>query len=292
MPQHHKLLERGSNIWSDDSIRLILTPNNNAKKIYFYPQEIGYFKTTYPYFSERQYLYSFLIVYTLSGKGYLEYNDDIFQVKKNDCFFINCNEHHLYRTDKSEDWEFLWIHFNANNAFEYYNEFTKNGFKIIHCQDRYFWEETLWQIMAIQQARDITTDAITSNLINSMLTQLIIRNITDNDDFFTIPKYIQKIAREIDKNFNSELSLSYFEKKYYRSKFHISKEFKKYIGMTINEYIILSRISYAKGLLKNTDLTVQEITFEVGMNNVSHFINLFKARENLTPLAYRKNWKK
>ncbi|WP_366250085.1 helix-turn-helix domain-containing protein [Thomasclavelia ramosa] len=62
--------------------------------------------------------------------------------------------------------------------------------------------------------------------------------------------------------------------------------------MTINEYIILSRISYAKGLLKNTDLTVQEITFEVGMNNVSHFINLFKARENLTPLAYRKNWKK
>lgn len=82
MPQHHKLLERGSNIWSDDSIRLILTPNNNAKKIYFYPQEIGYFKTTYPYFSERQYLYSFLIVYTLSGKGYLEYNDDIFQVKK------------------------------------------------------------------------------------------------------------------------------------------------------------------------------------------------------------------
>ena len=292
MQEHHELLERGSNIWSDDSIRLILTPNNNAKKIYFYPQEIGYFKTSFPYFSERQYLYSFLIVYTISGKGYLEYQNHVFSLEKNDCFFINCNEHHLYRTAKDENWEFLWIHFNANNALEYYNEFARNGFKIIHCQDDLFWQQTLWEIMALQQARDITTDAITSNLINSMLTQLIIKNITDNDDFFTIPKYIQEIVRDINKNFKSELSLSYFEKNYYRSKYHIAKEFKKYIGIPINEYIILTRISYAKGLLKNTNLSIQEIAFETGMNNVSHFINLFKDRENSTPLIYRKDWKK
>ena len=63
------------------------------------------------------------------------------------------------------------------------------------------------------------------------------------------------------------------------------------MGITINEYLILTRISYAKELLKYTSLPVSEITFEVGMNNVTHFINLFKAREGCTPLVYRKRWK-
>lgn len=63
------------------------------------------------------------------------------------------------------------------------------------------------------------------------------------------------------------------------------------MGLTVNEYIITARISYAKELLKYSELSVNEITYEIGMNNVTHFINLFKARENLTPLSYRKAWR-
>lgn len=62
------------------------------------------------------------------------------------------------------------------------------------------------------------------------------------------------------------------------------------MGVTVNEYVVLTRIAHAKELLKYSDLSVNEITFEVGMNNVTHFINLFKAREQMTPLAYRKIW--
>ena len=63
------------------------------------------------------------------------------------------------------------------------------------------------------------------------------------------------------------------------------------MGITVNEYLINARISYAKELLKYTDMPVGEIAFESGMNNVTHFINLFKSREEMTPLAYRKAWR-
>ena len=291
MRQNTKVLERGSHTWSEDSIRMILTPSSTARSTYFYTQEVGYFKTFHPYFSERENLDSFLIVYTVSGKGYLEYEGQTYPITKGQCFYINCEQHHLYRTDREEDWEILWIHFNGNSALGYYKEFTRNGFQILSVRDEFFMERTLWRIIALNQKKDLTTELVTSNLINGMLTELLLQTATNNADTFLIPDYIRQIVREIDKNFKSGLPLSYFEEFTHRSRYYILKEFKKYIGVTIHEYIITARISYAKELLKYSDLPVSEIAFEAGMNNVTHFINLFKAREGTTPLAYRKAWR-
>ena len=291
MRQNTKVLERGSHTWSEDSIRMILTPSSTARSTYFYTQEVGYFKTFHPYFSERENLDSFLIVYTVSGKGYLEYEGQTYPITKGQCFYINCEQHHLYRTGREEDWEILWIHFNGNSALGYYKEFTRNGFQILSVRDEFFMERTLWRIIALNQKKDLTTELVTSNLINGMLTELLLQTATNNADTFLIPDYIRQIVREIDKNFKSGLPLSYFEEFTHRSRYYILKEFKKYIGVTIHEYIITARISYAKELLKYSDLPVSEIAFESGMNNVTHFINLFKAREGTTPLAYRKAWR-
>lgn len=291
MRQNTKVLERGSHTWSEDSIRMILTPSSTARSTYFYTQEVGYFKTFHPYFSERENLDSFLIVYTVSGKGYLEYEGQTYPITKGQCFYINCEQHHLYRTGREEDWEILWIHFNGNSALGYYKEFTRNGFQILSVRDEFFMERTLWRIIALNQKKDLTTELVTSNLINGMLTELLLQTATNNADTFLIPDYIRQIVREIDKNFKSGLPLSYFEEFTHRSRYYILKEFKKYIGVTIHEYIITARISYAKELLKYSDLPVSEIAFEAGMNNVPHFINLFKAREGATPLAYRKAWR-
>lgn len=291
MRQNAKVLERGSHTWSEDSIRMILTPSSTARSTYFYTQEVGYFKTFHPYFSERENLDSFLIVYTVSGKGYLEYEGQTYPITKGQCFYINCEQRHLYRTDREEDWEILWIHFNGNSALGYYKEFTRNGFQILSVRDEFFMERTLWRIIALNQKKDLTTELVTSNLINGMLTELLLQTATNNADTFLIPDYIRQIVREIDKNFKSGLPLSYFEEFTHRSRYYILKEFKKYIGVTIHEYIITARISYAKELLKYSDLPVSEIAFEAGMNNVTHFINLFKSREGATPLAYRKAWR-
>lgn len=284
------VLERGDHTWSEDSIRMILTPSSTAKSIYFYAQETGYFKTKYPYFSERQNLDSFLIVYTISGKGHLQYGGQNYPLTKGQCFFIHCQEHHLYRTDSEDAWEFLWLHFNGSSALGYYKEFTRNGFHILNCHDDFFMSATLWRIIALYQKKDLTTEIVTSGLIDQILTELLVQTATNSADTFLIPEYIRQIAREIDKNFQTPLSLAHFEQKYHRSRCHLLKQFKKYIGTTITEYLILTRISHAKELLKYTPLPVSTIAIQCGIPNVTHFINLFKARESLTPLSYRKAW--
>lgn len=282
--------ERASYSWSEDSVRLINTASNVAKSIYFYIQEAGYFKTSDSYFTERKNLNSFLIVYTISGNGNLKYKGCSYTLSAGQCFYINCMEHHYYETAKNSDWEFLWIHFNGSSALGYYEEFVKNGFKTIQIQDTFFMESTLRRILALNQKRNASTEVLTSSLITNVLTELLVQTITFDAQTIFMPPYIKNVLKDIDQNFKSPLSLDDLACRHGVSKFHLSKEFKKYTGTTVNEYIIANRLSYAKELLKYSNDSVNEIAYKVGMNHVSHFINLFKNRENTTPLAYRKEW--
>ena len=51
-------------------------------------------------------------------------------------------------------------------------------------------------------------------------------------------------------------------------------------------------MTHAKERLKYSDMPVSEVAARVGIDNVSHFINLFKDRAGDTPLAYRKKWQR
>lgn len=290
MDKKTKFIEKASYNWSDDSIRLFNTPSQVARSIYFYVQETGYFKTTYPYFTERANLSSFLILYTISGKGHLHYQKSTYTLTEGTLFFISCMEPHRYETPFNSAWEFLWLHFNGSNALGYYEEFSRNGSTVLQVQDNFLIESTLRRIVAINQKRNPTTEIATSNLIINILSELLIQNCTPNGDIIMMPGYIKAVMRYIDTNFRERILLDNLAEKFSVNKYHLLHEFKKYSGITVNEYLILQRMSYAKELLKYSDLPVSEITFCCGMNHVSHFINLFKNREHTTPYLYRKEW--
>ena len=74
------------------------------------------------------------------------------------------------------------------------------------------------------------------------------------------------------------------------SKYHLSREYTKYFGTSINEYRIQLRIELAKKMLTCSSMSINKISEMVGIDNVSHFINLFKKRVHVTPLTYRKRW--
>ena len=133
-------LERADYSWSEDSIRYINTPSLATRKVFFYVQETGYFKTFPPYFTERANLHSFLIVYTLSGRGLLRLGKEEYPLSPGSCFFINCMDHHYYECLRQQNWEFLWLHFYGSNALGYYEEFQRRGFRILQNLDSFFME--------------------------------------------------------------------------------------------------------------------------------------------------------
>ena len=284
-------MENADYTWSEDSIRYINTASLSARQTFFYVQEAGYFLTSPPYFTERKNLASYLIIYTISGRGQLTYQDSTYCLSPGTVMFIDCMNYHYYECLKNQKWEILWLHFNGTSAMGYYNEFIKNKFHILDSLDPFFIESKLRRILSLTQQKDYLAEILVSGLIVEILTQILVKNSSKNMSHGSIPDYLKKTIKEMDSRFRETLTLDQLAGFANISKFHFSREFKRYIGMTPNEYIIVTRISHAKEMLKYTDLTIEEITFDCGFHNVSHFINLFKVHEKITPLKYRAAWR-
>jgi AraC-type DNA-binding domain-containing proteins len=284
-------LENYSQSWSEDSIRLITTPSASAKNTFFYVQETGYFKTQPQYFTERANLNSYLVVLTLSGKGYLKYMGKDYILLPGQIFYIDCMEYQHYKTDDQELWEILWVHFNGATSHGYYELFSKNNSPVVSLGQDSQIANIILSLIELHRKKDIRTEQLSSKLLVDMLTNLLFSAGNIDALNYMIPGYIQKAMSFLDKNFSKKISLEELADKLAISKFYLSREFKKYSGYSPNEYLITTRITYAKELLKYSDLSVAEISEKVGIENISHFINLFKARVDLTPLAFRNKWK-
>ena len=63
--------------------------------------------------------------------------------------------------------------------------------------------------------------------------------------------------------------------------------FKKETGQTFINYLNNYKIEKSKNLLKNTNMTLLDISLEVGFNNQSYYSTIFKKYTNMTPLEYR-----
>lgn len=109
---------------------------------------------------------------------------------------------------------------------------------------------------------------------------------------YTLMSYsnnIKKIVLYIRKNLTNRISLDDIAKNLYITKEHLSRLFKKEMGVTISEYIIKTKIEQAKNLLRHTDYNILDIAVLLNFANSSHFSNSFKKITGLSPSDYRKN---
>ncbi len=63
--------------------------------------------------------------------------------------------------------------------------------------------------------------------------------------------------------------------------------FKRELGISPLEYIVLERIKMAKKLLKDRTIYVKNVSFEVGFDDCNYFIRAFKHHEGITPKQYQ-----
>ncbi len=276
--------------WSEDSVRCLHTPSLAARQTFFYVQEAGYFKTSPPYFTQRRNLSSFLVFRTLSGKGLLKYQDRSYILTPGSVAMIDCRQPHFYQCLPGQDWEFLWLHFNGATSLGYYESFAKNGTQILREDQDGLVKEKMRQILRLVQTQALHTEILASGLIMDILTRLLLLSSTEELGMGMIPDYLEQVLYKLHTQFASALTLETLSREFGVSKYHLSREFKRYVGTTIHEQLTLARINHAKELLKHTSDSVEKIAYACGFYHASHFIKLFRTHEKTTPLQFRKAW--
>ena len=69
---------------------------------------------------------------------------------------------------------------------------------------------------------------------------------------------------------------------------YICREFKKYYGITLSEYLIKAKIIHSSTLLMNKNLSIIDIAYRLGFSTQSSFIKSFKRYFNVSPGKFRK----
>ena len=89
-------------------------------------------------------------------------------------------------------------------------------------------------------------------------------------------------------NYNQDISLKKMAEAVGINPFYLSHLFRTEMGISFLEYLTSVRLSIAKKLLKQTNLSIMQICLEVGYQDPSHFAKIFKKKEGIRPTEYRK----
>jgi AraC-like DNA-binding protein len=108
----------------------------------------------------------------------------------------------------------------------------------------------------------------------------------------SISSAVLNAQKYINDNFSKKLTLQEIADSNYMSRHTLSIAFKDIVGVTFKEYLLLFRMNEAKKLLIITDASISEIAEHVGYMNVNNFIKVFKEKEQITPLKYRRRFTK
>src|ERR1700729_3492768 len=71
------------------------------------------------------------------------------------------------------------------------------------------------------------------------------------------------------------------------SRAHFSREFRRAFGVSPHVYLLTRRLERAAALLRNTDRSVTDICFAVGLQSLGSFTSSFTRTYGVPPTAYR-----
>lgn len=276
--------------YTENSRRMIQTPSSIARCAFFYVQETGYLKLKESHRAFRKNLDSYLIVLVLSGSGTLMYNEKSFELKAGSCFFIDCMIPYYHQSSSSDPWELMWVHFNGATSKEYYQYFSTISCPAWMPHSFEQIKEKLDSLLDVNTHTDLSSEISSSRLIVDILSILLEDVTTVHEKQTPASQKMLEVRRYLDDHYTEKFSLDELSEHFFISKYHLSREFKYFFGITLNHYVISRRITMVKKLLRFSDLTIEEIAVKCGFYDASYLNKQFKKSEGISTSDFRKKW--
>ncbi|WEK35906.1 MAG: AraC family transcriptional regulator [Candidatus Pseudobacter hemicellulosilyticus] len=99
---------------------------------------------------------------------------------------------------------------------------------------------------------------------------------------------MNRIYHYLLDNFKREISLGEIAAIAHLSSSAFCRYFRKHTRKTLSEFVNELRISHACQLLQQKEMSILQICFECGYNNISYFNRQFKQQTSVSPLAYQR----
>lgn len=101
------------------------------------------------------------------------------------------------------------------------------------------------------------------------------------------PQKLQQAIAHIHNRLEQDVTLSELAAVVQMSPYRFARAFKQSTGLPPHQYLLSQRIERAQILLRETQLSIADISYQLGFASQSHFTATFRRFTTVTPKAYR-----
>lgn len=244
----------------------------------------------------------------VEGRGQLLVGDYVGRFEPGDVYLLAESVPHVFRSDSDyykEDSELkiegntIFLDFKAlNKSFSdvedfhdliHLNEKIAGCFKItgktredvavmLERFGEYSGLTRLWHCIHILSLLDFSSNEMVA------LNQIpAVKSMTERDG-----RRMDQVMRYILDNSKRQISLEEIAEQAYMSKEAFCRFFKLRTRRTFTQYVQQLRVTEAKKLLLETELSISQVSYQVGFQTLSHFNKTFKNLTEMTPKEWRK----
>lgn len=103
---------------------------------------------------------------------------------------------------------------------------------------------------------------------------------------------VRDVLNFVDFHYMEPMSLESLSNRYAVNKNYLSTRFHKEVGMTVTDYINLTRVRRSLKLLSGTTLSMPEIAERCGFSDANYYTRTFRKIHGTTPTEYRRSLQK
>lgn len=245
---------------------------------------------------------------TLITQGEMLYhiNHDTFHLKAGQILFGNSNVLHSGQRYQHMDCSYTSITFDPKLLYGYENSLINTRYvrpliqnyqiSSILLDQSLPWHQTAteilqhlittWQSKTKAYELDILSDLLKFWKLLAIYSKTALKS--DSADQRSYDR-IRDILSYIERNYQRKLTLEEIAGQIHLCRSECCRIFKKYMNLSLFDFILDYRIEKSLKLLGNTCYSVKEISESVGFNDSNYFSKVFHQKKGMSPSAYRKN---
>lgn len=99
-------------------------------------------------------------------------------------------------------------------------------------------------------------------------------------------RLVQQVVEYMERNYADRITLADLEKRFYISRYQLSRDFTRLVGCPPHRYLLQKRLLHAQRLLREGGQS-QQVALQCGFGDYTNFYRHFRAAYGVTPRAYR-----
>jgi len=257
-----------------------------------YPIAMGYYPLAHHHHMRRLEHDDYLLIYCTAGQGILHINpvDEArqYEVSSGDIIILPKHMSHSYHAHDQYPWSIYWLHFDGSLA----KAFCQHLQIAAPCQNIGLQPRVINILETLTELRNskyqLSNFIYASHQLQSLLSYLSLllkQHSPQNSKTFDL----QQIESIMQQHLHLSLSLDVLAEEVKLSKYHLAKKFRHLVGQSPIQYFINMKMQHACFLLDSSNLSVKQVSADLGYDDTYYFSRLFKKTIGLSPDQYRKS---